>query len=141
MKSVIIPQAQIIWDITNGALDDNGNIDPAQLERKEWKRLAKAGMRLNDTALSLAATSPLKVVAPGATAEDSGGSATLSLEQVQTLIDSQPEAFKEELRAFASTSAQLAAAARKRDGAALNMQLGRLNEGCETCHQKFWYPQ
>jgi len=141
MKAVIIPQAQVVWDITNGALDDAGNVDAARIAPADWPRLETAALKLKDSATTLAATDRVLVVAPGEKYEEGGGSATLNAEQVQALIDARPAAFDDELRAFADTSARLAAAAQARDGATLNVQMNQLNQACESCHQKYWYPQ
>jgi hypothetical protein len=141
MKNVIIPQAQIVWDVTNAALDDKGDIDAARLDAAEWSRIALAARALDETSRRLAGTNALKVLGPGEPEAEAGGSATLTLEQVQSLIDAKPTEFAAQFREFAGISAQLAAAAEARDGAALNLQLGRFNEACEGCHQRFWYPQ
>jgi len=141
MKHVVAPQMQLVWDLTNAALDDEGAVDSAQLQPEAWAGLAEAARRLNDEAQALAAAAPLSVAAPGETIQDEAVDGGVAAAQVQARIDADPQAFAAESRAFAETAALFAAAAEARDPAALNEQLGRLNEGCESCHQKFWYPQ
>jgi cytochrome c556 len=139
MKQVLIPQAQIIWNTSNRALDDNGGIDAGQLAPADWKRIGGAAERLEERAKALVGARPLTVAAPGEVVEG-GGTATLSLAQVQALVDARPEAFDAQLRAFADTAAKLGEAAKARDAAALGVEVDRLNQACEACHQEFWYP-
>lgn len=140
MKDVIAPQAQILWDVSNNALDDDGNPDAKRVTAAQWKQIGVAGLRMKEMALTLAAAQPIKVAAPGVTLQDEGPPGA-GAAQVQKFIDADPAAFSAHARELAAAADGFVAASSARDVAKLAEFGGTLDQVCETCHMQFWYPQ
>jgi cytochrome c556 len=59
---------------------------------------------------------------------------------VQAAIDAQPARFRARSQALAASMDQIIAAAKARDAKKLFDVSGALDQVCEDCHMKFWYP-
>jgi len=73
--------------------------------------------------------------------EGEGNSGALSAKQVQALIDKDPAGFRAMSQALAGSMEQIGAAAKAKDAAKLFEVSGALDQVCESCHMKFWYPE
>lgn len=139
MTDVVAPQTQVIWDVGNAALDDDGNPDASRVTDAQWRQVGEAAQRLKDMSLALATADRLVAAKPGATisGEENGANAA----QVQRLIDADPKAFAEHSRKLAATADGLIAAAAAKDVAKLADISGTIDQDCEACHLQFWYPE
>lgn len=54
MKDVVAVQAQVVWDVSNEALDDQGNPDASKLAAGDWTKLMDAGRKVRQVAQTLA---------------------------------------------------------------------------------------
>lgn len=50
MKDVVAVQAQVVWDISNEAQDDDGNPDASKLTLGDWAKIADAGEKVRQVA-------------------------------------------------------------------------------------------
>jgi cytochrome c556 len=141
MKGVIAPQAQILWDVGNEAMDDNGNPDAKRLSATQWEQLAIAGQKVKDMSLALAMADHIKVVSPGATIQGEGDPNSSSAAQVQGFVDANLAGFAEQSRKLAAAADDFVVAAKARDAAKLGLASGNLDQVCEDCHMQYWYPQ
>jgi hypothetical protein len=141
MKGVIAPQAQILWDVGNEAMDDNGNPDAKRLTAAQWDQLAAAGAKVKDMSLALAMAEHIKVVGPGAAIQGEGDPNSSSAVQVQGFVDANPAGFAEQSRKLAAAADDFVVAAKARDAAKLGLASGNLDQVCEDCHMRYWYPQ
>lgn len=141
MKNVIAPQAQILWDVGNEAMDDNGTPDAKRLSAAQWGQIATAGQKVQDMSLALAMARPLKVVGPGAAIQGEGDPNSSSATQVQGFVDADPAGFAEQARKLAAVAGDFVAAGKARDAAKLGLVSGNLDQVCEDCHMRYWYPQ
>lgn len=135
MQQRVNPAITAIWDVTNEALDDNGNFDPTLIDDAGWTTIAQQAGTLESVMLDMAVAPALEAASPNnLTTEDY----EVSMARVQDLIDADPAAF----RAFASTSAgnaaRLRAAAEARDGVLAGELVGGADRACEGCHLTFW---
>ena len=55
MRDVIAPQTQVLWDIGNAAMDDDGNLVASRVTAQQWQDAVAAGQRVRDMAMTLAA--------------------------------------------------------------------------------------
>jgi cytochrome c556 len=128
-----------VWEIGNGAMDDNGGIDPKLMDDAKWTKLADAADRLANEARLMQHAEVIRAAAPAEAGEVELG--TYSLKDVQGYIDADPDAFRAMAAALADHAAQLAAAARARDPVRAGGLVGGIDSVCEACHAKYWYPQ
>ncbi|MBO9581155.1 MAG: cytochrome c [Sphingobium sp.] len=140
MKDTVASQAQMLWDVGNKALDDDGNASSAKLTAADWTKLAGAAQKMKAAAASIA-NAPRVVVAPaGMTLQDEGAPGQATARQIQAFIDDNPKDFADHARALADVSDGFLRAAASKDATALGDASARLDEVCEACHVRYWYP-
>lgn len=140
MKNVVAVQAQVIWDIDNKSLGDDGNPAASKLTAADWNQLVAAAGKVKEGAQALASAEHVMAAAPGQKLQDEGNPGASDVKTVQRLIDSNPKAFSAFATAMATSMDGLVAAARARNIAKTNDLSGALDEICEQCHKQFWYP-
>ena len=64
-----------------------------------------------------------------------------SMKDVQAYFDADPQAFRIMARKLAEHAAKISAAAKAREGKQAGLLVGELDQLCESCHAKYWYPQ
>jgi cytochrome c556 len=141
MKDIVAPQAQVLWDVGNRGMDDDGKPDVSKLSGADWDKLAKAAQAMKETSIALAEAPRVAVTAGGAKIQDEGSAGALTAQQIQRIIDADPKGFASAARALATVSDGFLDAARGRDAAKLMEASGGLDQACEACHLKFWYPE
>ena len=141
MKVTVAPQAQILWDVGNAAYDDNGNVNVAKMTTADWAKLSGAAQAMKAAALSLADAPKVAVAAPGTKLQDEGSPGVATAAQIQRFIDADPKDFAAHARALADVSDGFLEASRTRNGQTLADASARLDEVCEACHVKYWYPK
>jgi hypothetical protein len=141
MKDVVAVQAQVVWDVSNEAQDEDGNPDASKLAAGDWTKIADAGEKVRQVAQMLGQSENVVVAAPGVKLEGEENPGSWGAKQVQASIDANPAQFRAYSKALAASMEQIAAAAKTRNAAKLADVAGALDQVCETCHEKFWYPQ
>jgi len=138
MQQQVNPAVMSIWDVTNNAMNDEGGLDPAQMDAAGWAQVAEGADLLAASGTAMADASTYIAAAPD-NAEVAEGE--IAMAEVQRHIDSDPRLFGQMGAAFASHAGKLAAAARARDAAATSALVADLDGVCESCHARFWYPE
>ena len=141
MKDVVAPQAQIVWDVANNAQDDDGKPDPSKLTDGDWAKIADAGRKLKDQATAISDAAHLTVAPPGQKIQDEENSGASTAAQVQGFIAADPQGFAAFAKTLAEQADKFTGAAQSRDAAKLADAAGSLDQVCESCHVKYWYPQ
>jgi cytochrome c556 len=141
MKNIVATQAQVIWDVGNQAQNDKGDPDPSKLKPADWAKLVTAGTQVKQVAQTLAKADHVMASAPGQKIDGEGGSADApTAKQVQGYIDKEPQVFRAFAQALSGSMDQIVAAAQAKNAAKLFDVSGNLDQICEDCHVKFWYP-
>jgi len=141
MKKIVAVQAQAIWDVGNQAQDDKGNPDASKLKPADWGRVVTAGTQVRQVAQTLAKADHLMASAPGQKIDGEGGSPDApTAKQVQGYIDANPQVFRAFAQALSGSMDQIVAAAQAKNAQKLFDVSGNLDQICEDCHVKFWYP-
>lgn len=140
MKDIAAPQAQVLWDVGNRGMDDDGNPSAKNLKPADWTKLALAAELMKGAATKLADAPKVAVGAPGTKLQDEDAPGAKTAVQIQDFIDADPKGFAEHARLLATVSDEFAVAAKARDVVKLQAASGRLDEICEGCHTKYWYP-
>jgi cytochrome c556 len=141
MKNTVAVQTQVIWDVGNRAQDDQGNPDASKLAAADWNKISDAATKVRQASQTLARADHVLAAAAGVKIEGEGNAGSLGAKQVQALIDANPAAFKTMSQALAASMDQIGAAAKAKDAAKLFEVSGALDQVCESCHIKFWYPE
>jgi len=138
MKEQVNPATLAIWDIGNNAMNDAGGIDAAKMDAAKWTTLAEQADRLAAAGRAMGAAQQLQAAAPGDTAVAEG---EVPMDAVQRALDADPEGFRQAGTAFAAHVDKLAAAARAQDAVAAGDLVAGMDQVCEACHAKYWYPE
>ena len=70
MLTKVNPQGLALWDITNAALDDNGNVAASKVKPADWAKLIEIGKALEEGGRTLATSDGIIAAAPGAKLQD-----------------------------------------------------------------------
>lgn len=140
MKNVIALQTQVIWDIGNEAQDDQGNPDASKLTGADWNKIIDAAGKVRQASQTLARADHVIAAAPGVKIEGEGNEGVAGAKQVQAAIDKSPAEFRTLSQALATSMDQIVVAAKAKNAAKVFEVSGILDQVCEDCHTKFWYP-
>jgi cytochrome c556 len=135
------PAAVAIWDVTNSAIDEEGALDPALMTAQNWGRIEDGATRLEAAALHMAIAQTLVADGPANLRSEDLPPGTASREEIQAMIDADPEGFRAVARAMAERAAALVAAARLRNVVAVGDLAAGLDQDCTSCHTRYWYLQ
>ena len=138
MQQHINPAMLGIWDVTNNAMDDQGAIDPSQMDAGKWRQIAAAAEQLAQSGLRMTSPAPLVAASPGNTEVGEG---EIPMADVQRHLDSDPRLYRQMASAFAAHSTRLAEAATGQNAAATGDLVAAMDGVCESCHGRFWYPE
>lgn len=141
MLTKVNPQALALWDLTNDAQDDNGDIDARKINAATWARLLEIGKAIEEGGRALASGKGVIAAAPGAKLQDETAPGASKAADVQRFIDAKPAVFRKHALELQGTGTALIGAVTKRDGKKLTELSNALDEVCENCHMAFWYPQ
>jgi len=141
MKEQIDGNADPIWEITNGALDNEAQIDPAKMTDEQWAEVERRALAVKSGADTLAAMKKLVVIKPGERISDQDVPGGTTPEKVQAHLDAHPDDFREFAGVLSAHMADLAAAAQKHDAKRATPLVDQLDGVCENCHLEFWYPE
>jgi cytochrome c556 len=95
------------------------------------KAVAEAVSHVDDFAVARA----------GVKLQDEENSGASNAVQVKGFIDADRKTFVAMAKTLSASADAVAAAARTRDGAKLAAVSGELDQVCESCHVRYWYPQ
>ena len=141
MKNVVAIQTQVIWDVGNNAQDDKGNPDASKMKAADWSHVTTAAGKVKDAAQKLATASHVMAAAPGQKIDGEGGTTgAFGAKEVQKAIDANPQVFKAFATQLGASMDELIAASKAKNAQKLFDVSGRLDQECEGCHMKFWYP-
>ena len=141
MLTKVNPQATALWDLTNDAQDDKGDIDPKKIKPETWPKLLEIGRTLEEAGRTLAASNGIVAAPPGAKLQDESGPGASKAADVQRYLDAKPAEFRKHAAELQATGAGIVGAVMKKDGKKLTSLSNSLDEVCENCHVVFWYPQ
>jgi hypothetical protein len=141
MVTQVNPQGLALWEITNGAIDENGDLAASKLTAANWAKLLQIGSALQRAGQSLAASHGITAALPGTKLQDEGNPGSATAADVQRYLDAQPEEFRKHALDLKKTGDEVVQAARKHDVKQLAGIAEALDGVCESCHLIFWYPK
>ena len=138
MVEGINPAALAIWDVGNAATDDNGALDPAQMDAAAWAKVKEAADSLATYAHRLATAKTIHASGPDLV-DGKVPEGVSSKQQIQAMIDANPAGFHASAANMEQQAQTLAAAAGKRDLKAAGDLIATFDQACQACHQAYWY--
>jgi hypothetical protein len=139
MIDPIDSSADFLWDAVATVSTPKGVEEHQPRTDDEWKTVHRKALLLMEGA-NLLVIEGRQVAHPGQQLEDPPGPGDYTPEQAQAAIDQERAAFVAFARALQSSAGDLKEAIEKRDIDAYLKAGGEIDEACEACHTKFWYP-
>ncbi|MET0292100.1 MAG: hypothetical protein ABW136_07005 [Steroidobacteraceae bacterium] len=139
MLGQVDPAADFLWEsvATISTLEGTEELRPRTDE--EWLALRMRALQLAEAA-NLLMTPGRRVAHEGQHLDDEGTPGNLTPEQAQVALDANHDLFIAYAAALRGTAVRTIEAIDKRD---IDLYLevgGQIDEACEQCHAKFWYP-
>jgi hypothetical protein len=139
MSAEISPSANALWESVATVSGPKGSEEKAPHTDKEWAEVRSQALILSE-ASNLLMLEGRHVLLPGEKFANPPGAGDLTPEKAEAAIAAARPSFN----AFAKSLQEAGIAALKtidaRDATALMESGGAIDEACEACHKKFWYP-
>jgi hypothetical protein len=139
MLDVVDHNADILWESVATISGPKGVEERQPRTDKEWAAVRTNALLVIEGA-NMLMVEGRKVARPGQQLEEPGGATDFTPAQAQTAIDADRPAFVAFAHALQDAAGSALAAIDKRDANALLEAGGDLDEACESCHKRFWYP-
>ncbi len=139
MLEPIDTHADALWEAVATVSTVEGTRDVHPDSDEEWAELRRKALVLME-ASNLLVIQGRRVAHPGQEVEGPGESTDYTPEQAQAEIDKDPATFTTFAAAMQGAAAQLVAAIDARDVEDYLTAGSNLQEACEGCHRRFWYP-
>jgi len=139
MSGPIDKAADFLWDSVGTESSPKGPVDKLPKNDKEWAAVREQAVLLAE-ASNLLMMEGRVVAHPGQKLENPPGEGDLTPEQSLAAINADRATFVGFARALQATAASALKATEARDVDALLEAGGQIDEACEACHKKFWYP-
>lgn len=138
MIKVVIPKAQVIWDMSNETMDDDGVPSAELMTAERWASVEKAAADLSASMIRLESAEHLLAAGPGQKIMNEEFEGAAKASDVQRLIDADPEGIRKYAREMDEFVAEIAAAVEQRDFDAFYEKSLELDGACEGCHKAYW---
>jgi hypothetical protein len=138
MKAVLEPASNGVWK-PPASINDPASKAPQAQKDADWLAVKHAAVSLAESA-NLLVVPGRKTVAAGGKIQDEGLAGNLPSAEIQKLIESDPAAFARYAKALQDATLETMAAIDAKDIDALTEKGGKIDEACEACHLKYWYP-
>jgi cytochrome c556 len=138
MVEGVNPAALAIWDVGNNAADENGELDPAQMDAAAWAKVREAAQSLSTYAHRLATAKVIRASGPDLV-DGKVPEGVSSREQIQAMIDANPAGFRAVAGTMEEQAKALASAAGERNLEKTSQLISGFDGTCQACHQSYWY--
>jgi hypothetical protein len=139
MLDFVDPNADDLWESVATVATRAGIEDRHPRTDAEWNLARRRALVLVEAA-NLLVIADRPVARPGQQLAEPGGAGDFTPAQAQAEIDKNRASFVGFAALLQDASRQLLAAINKRDVEGFLHAGGVLDEACENCHRKFWYP-
>src|SRR5262245_56786553 len=137
MDSVVDPSADYLWESVATIVTRKGTEERRPRTDMEWKEVRRRAIALIE-ATNLLIMDGRKVARPGEKSENPG--IELGPEDIQGLIDADHACLVKFAHGLHDAWMKALAAIDKKDPDALSDSGEAIDEACEQCHLKYWYP-
>lgn len=137
MQSMVAPQADVLWDAVSTTVSDKGVIEKAPKTDEEWLAIRHDAITLVEATNAILIPGR-HVAKAGAKAEDP--KVQLSPEQIEALINQDPGNWTRFAHGLYDATMVAVKAVDARNTMALSDAGNGIDQACEACHLKYWYP-
>jgi hypothetical protein len=137
MDSVVDPSADYLWESVATIVTKKGTEERKPRTEMEWKEVRRRAVALIE-ATNLLIMDGRLVAKPGEKSENPG--IELGPEEIKVLIDEDRASFIKFAHGLHDAGMKALAAIDKKDAEALSDSGETIDEACEQCHLKYWYP-
>jgi hypothetical protein len=137
MDSIVDPNADFLWDSVSTIVTRKGIDERRPRTPDEWKEVRRHAIAMIE-ATNLIIMDGRKVARPGEKSENPG--IELGPEEIQMLIDEDRPTPIQRAHALHDAGMKALAAIDKKDVEGLSDAGEAIDEACEQCHLKYWYP-
>lgn len=139
MQDPIDPLADDLWEAVATVSTEAGTVDQQPATDDEWLALRGKAITMMEAA-NLLVIAGRPVGHPGQKVEGLGESTDLTPAQAQAEIDKDRASFVAFARLLQESAGRMVAAIDARNVDQYLEAGGALDEACEACHRRFWYP-
>lgn len=139
MHGVIDPSADAIWESVGTEVAKEGETNHQPRTDAEWDAVRNLAITLTE-ATNLLAMDGRRVVVVGKEVEDAHLDGIQKAAEIQVAIDKDRATWVAFTQALHKAGEQTLQAADKRDAEKLLHAGEALDQVCEACHLKYWYP-
>jgi hypothetical protein len=137
MDGVVDPSADYLWDSVATIVTRKGTEERRPRTDEDWKNVRRRAIELIE-APNLLIMEGRKVAKAGEKSENPG--IELGPEQIQEILDGDRATFIQRAHALQDAAQQALAAIDRKDVDGLSNAGETIDEACEQCHLKYWYP-
>jgi len=138
MGSMIDPSADYLWEAVSTQISPNGDLSTrAPRSAQAWQNARRQAITLIE-ASNLLLIPGRHVAKPGDKSEQPG--IELEPAQIEKLIADNPVVWTDLSHGMQDVATKILAAIEAKDAGKLENLGAELDEACERCHLKFWYP-
>jgi len=139
MQNVVDPSADSLWAAVSSTVTASGTENRQPKTDDDWKTVRRYAVALAE-APNLLLTPGRRVSQAGGKLEDAQVKGILAPEEIARKIAADRPAFVQRAQALRLAAKEALAAIDARDAARLFEAGGKLDQACESCHVKYWYP-
>ena len=139
MAGQIDPAADFLWESVATVSTTKGIEEKHPKTDAEWAEVRFKALQLIE-AMNLMLMDGRLVAHPGQKLSEPGGEGDFTPEQSQEAVSKDHATFVAFTEAMRSAAELMLQAIEKRDTEAMLETGGAMDEACEACHRKFWYP-
>lgn len=139
MQAIVDPSADALWESVSTTVSAAGIEEKQPANDAEWLQLRHLAVSISEAANLLVADGRA-VAYTGHTLEDAHVNGILVPAEIEQKIAADRPAFALKALALQQAAQQIIAAIDARDTERFLAAGGQLDHACESCHQKYWYP-
>lgn len=139
MQAIVDPSADALWESVSTTVSAAGIEEKLPVNDAEWLQLRHLAVSIAEAANLLVADGRA-VAHTGHTLEDAHVNGILVPAEIEQKIAADRPAFALKALALQQAAQQIIAAIDARDTERFLAAGGQLDHACESCHQKYWYP-
>src|SRR5215475_11994115 len=137
MDSIVDPSADELWQSVSTVVDATGTHEKFPRTDEEWKEVRRSAIRLVE-GTNLLVMPGRHVAKPGEKSENPG--IELEPAEMETLINNDRATFYKLAQALHEKAVVTLQAIDAKDKDALLDSGNAIDQACENCHLKYWYP-
>jgi hypothetical protein len=140
MHDLIDPGSDYIFNAVGTVVTKDGTVETAPKTDEDWDRLRIGAVTMAEGAYLLKIRRPF--APPGDLNNSTGPDATeLSPDEITAKVDADLVEWNARIEALRNVGREVLEIVKKRDAAELWDAGANLDQACENCHKRYWYPR